>query len=151
MEGRVRVMRMRYAKLYLGLVIISLLMSTLCQRVDAAPITTFEYTASGNGGTVSGLFGWDHAVSNTGNSNMGSFSGAGFLSGSILGGTQGGGSFSFIGQNVDTMDLISPWDQLQLYGGAAHLTLRDPSATALTSAALPTSLIPIEWPVAQVY
>ncbi len=33
---------------------------------DAAPIKTFAYTATeGGDGTVSGLFGWDHAIPDT--------------------------------------------------------------------------------------
>jgi hypothetical protein len=60
-----------------------------------AMLLTFEYAATGNGGTVTGTFGYDKSAIDTipGDSTAGFYPTAGFYNGTVSGGPQNGFSF----------------------------------------------------------
>ncbi len=99
-----------------GLVLSTLLLNILCFYVSAAPISTWSYTATGIVGTLTGSFGWDHAASEDGwqatDTDVGLWLGAGFISGSVSGGAQDGGSFSITGLDVQIhLDPATPGNE----------------------------------------
>ena len=112
----------------------------------SAAIITFGYTATGSSGvTVTGTFGYEdsvapfHPVPTTG-----VYFGAGFLTGSVVGGPQDGAIFDLSGldpfvQNGASSDRFGL--EFQTSGGAlTFLRLRDPSTTAFGDFILPTML-----------
>jgi len=72
------------------------LVFVLSMPVAQAARITFNYLATGNGGVVSGSFGYDDTVLDVslGDSVNGSYPSAGFLTGSVSGGLQNGFSFN---------------------------------------------------------
>jgi hypothetical protein len=67
-----------------------------------ATLITYEYVASGNGGTVTGTFGYEDSISDIipGEPTAGVYPGAGFYEGTISGGPQDGLVFDITNQEI---------------------------------------------------
>lgn len=109
---------------------------------NATPIQTFNYVAlASGGGSVTGTFGWDLAVpDSSSNAAFGDYSGAGFWTGSVRGGTQDGLSFSFSGLRILITNADSD-DQITFAESAtSFMSLFDDDASTLSSDRLPTAI-----------
>jgi len=121
----------------------SLSMLFLFTTAVSAANVTFNYTATGNGGTVTGTFGWDTSVPDNfpGDPTFGEYSNAGFWTGSVTGGPQNGAVFNFSPTRVEVNNF--PPDYVEVDSTTSmgtFLILIDNTGTVFATDSLPTTL-----------
>ncbi len=117
----------------------ALLVGGLGTTAVSATTISFNYVATGNGGTVTGTFGYDTNVPNTASVVFaGLYLGAGFLNGSVVNGPQNGVNFNLVSQDVGLSLFVGAGFTIPT-GVSTRLQLNGP-LSALDSVALPLDL-----------
>jgi hypothetical protein len=120
----------------------------------AQPVITFDYAAEGNGGTVTGTFGYDLAVADSNvDPDYGFYLQSGFLTATVNGGDQDGGIINNTALNLYVSDNApnagKTRDILNL-GFSSGIRLFDFEGTAFSSDAFPSNLILADFEIAQI-
>ena len=106
----------------------------------SATVISFDYTATGSGGSVTGTFGYDDSVADADPSpGFGDYVGSGFISGSVSGGPQDGFVFSVGGLRWGVFVGLSD-DDVVVLDSPTFVRLRDSTATVLIDDSLPVDL-----------
>lgn len=107
------------------------------------PKITFNYTGLENStdATVFGTFDYNSTVADTNPaSNIGDYPGAGFLTGTVTGGPQDGGTFKVTGLNVQVTNSFPGSSEHLTLRGSTHIDFNGFDGTAFSKDCLPVTL-----------
>jgi hypothetical protein len=125
------------------------MMSLAVSSTTSAAIVSYDYTGIliGEEATVSGSFGYDNSVADSlpDDDGDGLYVGAGFWSGTVVGGPQDGATFNFTDLSISVMNDNDDFGDsfggfFPTTGSTSFFDLEDSSASAFSSDSLPTAL-----------